>query len=207
MEFQRAKYREKLPSIGYRLLYLYVDSFRSTKIAHYSRLIRVIKQLSPLRIVIDIGAGYGIASDLIHLAVGTLYLVEKNPTLLRKIRSRTHELRNVETILADALNLPFNDDFADLVYLHDSFDEISDKALVLKEAERVIKQGGYLALMDWDRGRLVARIKEEMLRRMGFPVNCWNLEEVIALIRGTGLKIVTARSSVDGSMTILAKKT
>ncbi len=154
----------------------------------------------------DIGAGYGIISDLIHLAVGILYLVEKNPVLLEKIRGKTNGFENVETILADALDLPFTDNFADLVYFHDSFDEISDKVLALQEAERIIKRGGYLAVLDWDRGRLMTRIKEILLRRMGFPVNCWNLKEITSVIKETGLRIMVARSNIDGSMTILAKK-
>ncbi len=195
-----------MPSIGYRLLYSYVDSFRFTKITYYSRLLKVIKHLSPLKVAIDIGAGYGIASDLIHLKVGTLYLVEKDTSLLERIRSRTHELRNVEIILADALKLPFTDDFADLVYFHDSFDEISNKALALKEAARVIRQEGYLALLDWDKGRLITRIKEVLLRRMGFQVDCWSLEEVMTLVKGTGMRIIVAGSNMNGSMTILAKK-
>ncbi len=195
-----------MSSIWYRLLYSYVNSFKAIKLTHYKRLLQVITSLPPLEAVVDIGAGYGIIADLIHQRIGALYLIEKNPALLEKLVDKTFELGNVNTILADALYLPFRKDFADFVYFYDSFDEITNKILALKEAARIVKRGGYIAVLDWDRGRLMARIKEILLQKTGFPVNCWNLEETISVIKRIGLRMVVAKSNLDGSMIILAKK-
>ena len=67
----------RLPSIWYRLLYSYVNSFKAIKLTHYKRLLQVLTSLPPLEAVVDIGAGYGIIADLIHQRIGVLYLIEK----------------------------------------------------------------------------------------------------------------------------------
>jgi len=195
-----------LPSLWYRLLYSYVNSLRTTKLAHYNRILRLIASLSPLKVVVDVGAGYGIVSDLIHKEVEILLLIEKDTALSGELARKKREIKNVEVILADAHNLPLTEEYADLVYFHDSFDEIGNKTRALLEAARIVRREGYLAVLDWDGARLLTRIKEVLLQKTGFPVKCWSLEETKRVIKKIGLKVIIAQSNFGGSMIILAKK-
>ena len=154
----------------------------------------------------DVGAGYGIVSDLIHKEVEILLLIEKDTALSGELARKKREIKNVEVILADAHNLPLTEEYADLVYFHDSFDEIGNKTRALLEAARIVKREGYLAVLDWDSARLLTRIKEVLLQKTGFPVKCWSLEETKRVIKKIGLRVIIAQSNFDGSMIILAKK-
>ncbi|HIE23364.1 MAG TPA: class I SAM-dependent methyltransferase [Candidatus Korarchaeota archaeon] len=198
---------KELPSIWYRLLYSYVKLSRITKIVHYNRILQLATLLSPLNKVVDVGAGYGIVADLIHQGVRTLYLVEKDLEILSKSTNKMKKLENVEKILAEATNLPFISESMDLVYFHDSLNEMSNKISALREAARIVKRGGCLAVFDWDKKRLMTKIKEILLNKAGFPVNCSNMDEIVCIIGRMGLKIILAQSNIDGSMTILAQKT
>jgi ubiquinone/menaquinone biosynthesis C-methylase UbiE len=133
--------------------------------------------------------------------------VEKYLETLNQSTSKMKKPENVEKILAEATNLPFMSESIDLVYFHDSLNEMTNKILALREATRIVRRGGYLAVLDWDKKRLITRIKEILLNKAGFPVNCSNMDEIICIIGRTGLKIILAQSNMDGSMTILAQKT
>jgi len=52
-------------------------------------------------------------------------------------------------VLASAYELPFSDNFLDLVYMVSVFQEIPDKNKTLMEIKRVLKPGGILSISEF----------------------------------------------------------
>lgn len=93
----------------------------------------------PGRLTLDIGCGEGrLTRDLTergHHVVG----VDVSPTMIEAARARNPELEFVE---ADAAELPFEDDAADLAIAFMSLMDIDDMQGAVREAARVLEPGG-----------------------------------------------------------------
>jgi tocopherol O-methyltransferase len=103
--------------------------------------------------ILDVGCGIG---------GSTLYLAEKfqatatgitlSPIQAARAKERAN-LANLEDKVtfevADALNMPFPDNFFDLVWSLESGEHMADKTQFVQECYRVLKPGGTLILATW----------------------------------------------------------
>ena len=129
-------------------------------------------RLAPGMHVLEVGPGSGVFTvEVAHRLGPTGYLaaVDVQPQMLAKTEDkiRAAGLANVETLLADAAELPFADQSFDLAFFVTVLGEIPDKAAALAEAHRVLRPGGRLSvtelLMDPDyslRSTVIARCRE-----------------------------------------------
>jgi ubiquinone/menaquinone biosynthesis C-methylase UbiE len=103
--------------------------------ALYSQLPKSLKNKK----VLDLGCGDGI--DLKHLANlgGDVYGLDASKELLEKAKKA---LQNAKFINASFQNIPFEDDFFDLVYSKYAIQTVDDLDLVFQEVHRVLKVGG-----------------------------------------------------------------
>lgn len=98
--------------------------------------------------VLDLGCGPGYLSvwlaDL--LAPGRLYGIDVEPSQVEHARQVAAErgCDNAEFEVADAVDLPFEDGFFDLVHCNNVLAYVPDTKAVLAEAQRVLKPGGIL---------------------------------------------------------------
>jgi tocopherol O-methyltransferase len=103
--------------------------------------------------IIDVGCGIG---------GSTLYLAQKlnaqatgitlSPTQAVRATERAQEFKledKVQFKVADALNIPFEDNNFDLVWSLESGEHMPDKTKFLQECYRVLKPGGTLILATW----------------------------------------------------------
>jgi ubiquinone/menaquinone biosynthesis C-methylase UbiE len=102
--------------------------------------------------VLDYGCGPG--SYLIPLielvgASGKIYALDIHPLALQKIRKMASKKRltNVETIHSDC-NTGLPDQSVDVVLLYDTFHDLEDGEIVLKELHRILKPNGILSFSD-----------------------------------------------------------
>ncbi|WP_062259979.1 class I SAM-dependent methyltransferase [Endozoicomonas arenosclerae] len=108
--------------------------------------------LMPGTKVLDIGCGIGGASR--HLAsefgcfVQGIDLTEEYCSVARSLTALTDLEKQISYFHGDALDLPFEDNSFDVVWTQHASMNISDKGQMLKEAYRVLKPGGYMALYD-----------------------------------------------------------
>ncbi len=116
----------------------------------------IIQQINPEKedVVLDIASGTGepgltIASlikngrvVITDLAEDMLKVAEEN--IQRK------ELKNVETLVCDATNMPFNDNFFDAISCRLGFMYFPDMLMAAKEMYRVLKPGGVVATSVWN---------------------------------------------------------
>lgn len=129
-------------------------------------------RLAPGMRVLEVGPGTGVYTVGVARRIGpTGYLaaVDVQPRMLAKTEEKLRRagLANVETLLADATELPFADQSFDLALFVTVLGEIPDKAAALAEVYRVLRPGGRLSvtemLPDPDyslRGTIIARCNE-----------------------------------------------
>ena len=115
--------------------------------------------IEPGMSVADFGSGSGIY--VLHIAealanAGRVYAVDVQRDLLQRLRNEAHRrgFKNVEIIWAD-LEKPgaskIADHKLDLVLISNLLFQVGDKAIVLREARRILRSHGHLALIDWSK--------------------------------------------------------
>ncbi|MBI4068271.1 class I SAM-dependent methyltransferase [Candidatus Kaiserbacteria bacterium] len=138
--------------------------------------------------VADFGAGSGVYTLGVAEQLGgsgAVYAVDVQRDLLRRIHNEAVRLgyKNVEVIWAD-LEIPraskLADSSIDLVLISNLLFQVPDKTPVLREARRIVKSVGRVAIIDWS-GSFggMGPIKEDVVER----------EAALKLCQKTGLAL------------------
>lgn len=105
--------------------------------------------IKPGQKILDLGCGNGRNLALVRENDGQYWGVDNSVELI-KIARREHP--NVNFQLAEALNLPFSDNFFDFIYSIAVLHHIPSREFrqrFLQEAQRVLKPNGFLILTVW----------------------------------------------------------
>jgi demethylmenaquinone methyltransferase / 2-methoxy-6-polyprenyl-1,4-benzoquinol methylase len=111
--------------------------------------------LRPGQQALDVAGGTGdLAAGLSRLVgkTGRVVLSDVNPAMLEIGRDRLLDaghVGNVECIVADAENLPFEDNSFDCVTIGFGLRNVTDKLKALKSMHRVLKTGGQLLVLEF----------------------------------------------------------
>ncbi|MCC7539630.1 MAG: class I SAM-dependent methyltransferase [Deltaproteobacteria bacterium] len=152
--------------------------------------------------VLDVGCGGGHAA--IHLAKRKPMLdvvgLDLSPEQVSRARRRATELGGrVSFVEGSALELPFDDACFDLVYSVASIKHWPDPARGLRECVRVLRPGGWLLVLEADRG---CRQDDaaEFVRGFRLPRVLWpaSLAFFRVIVAGRSLDIEDARALLVG---------
>ncbi|MGP4018281.1 class I SAM-dependent methyltransferase [Saccharopolyspora sp. 5N708] len=103
--------------------------------------------------VVDIGCGAGFHLPLFAATARTVIGVEPHPPLAERARDRLAATPGVDVRIASAQQLPLADASADLVHARTAYFFGPGCEPGLAEAERVLRPGGTIAIVDLDASR------------------------------------------------------
>ena len=99
--------------------------------------------------VLDVGCGVGSITVGLAQAVGTGEVhgidMEESQIEMAATVAQSQNQDNVFFQVADALALPFDDNYFDVVHCHGILTHVPDTAALLKESRRVLKPGGVIS--------------------------------------------------------------
>jgi SAM-dependent methyltransferase len=104
------------------------------------------------RDVLDIGCGDGFHLPVFAAAARSVLGVEPHPPLVRRARDRVAGLANVSVLAGGAQRLPVPDASVDLVHARTAYFFGRGCEPGMAEADRVLRPGGALAIVDLDVG-------------------------------------------------------
>ncbi len=108
--------------------------------------------LRPGMVVADVGAGTGYFAIPFAREVDRVFAVDFQPEMLDLLRQKldvTGAPGNVELVAGSAVETGLKDGSCDLVFLANIWHELDDHAAVLREARRVLRGTGRVAVLDW----------------------------------------------------------
>lgn len=152
--------------------------------------------LQPGQTVLDLGSGGGIDCFLAGQKVGPgghVIGVDMTPAMLEKARANREKMnaQNVEFRLGEIEHLPVADATVDVIISNCVVNLSPDKPQVFREAFRVLRPGGRLAVSDIvTAGPLPAEIKESLSAWAGCVAGALDVEEYTAAIRAAGFSEV-----------------
>ncbi|MFO7593506.1 MAG: arsenite methyltransferase [Pseudomonadota bacterium] len=155
---------------------------------------KAIAALQPGEVVVDLGSGGGFDCFLAAHEVGSggrVIGVDMTPDMLSKARANAEKgnYHNVDFRLGEIENLPIADNTADVIISNCVINLSPNKARVFREAFRVLKTGGRLAISD-----VVATVElpEEMRADSQLIAGCMGnaslIEELEVMIKEAGFE-------------------
>ncbi|ADK15998.1 class I SAM-dependent methyltransferase [Clostridium ljungdahlii] len=146
--------------------------------------------------LIDIGCGIGYftipASKII--TNGNVIGVDIMTEILDIAREKAGDISNIEFKKSEEYSFPVEDSSIDYVFVCNVVHEIEDKVRFFTEAKRVLKDKGYVYIIDWDKRDMKdgppanERISKEEVRNLVETLDFTFLEEVNINTEHYGLK-------------------
>ncbi len=144
----------------------------------------------PFELLLDLGTGTGRVLELAAGRARRLVGVDTNREMLKcaRVRLDKAELVNCSVRLADIYNLPFSEESAGAVVIHQVLHFLDNPKAALIEAIRVLQPGGRLVLVDFAPHNLEFLRQEHAHVRLGFAAG-----EIAAWLGECGLGSSTYR--------------
>ena len=103
-------------------------------------------------VVLDVGSGPGTITAGLARRVGRVIGIDTSEEMVDTGRSlvKDHGIDNATFRLGSAYDLPWRDSYFDVVYAHQLLQHLAEPVRALREARRVLKTGGPLAVRDAD---------------------------------------------------------
>ena len=158
---------------------------------------QAIAALQPGEVVVDLGSGGGFDCFLAAKAVGDtghVIGVDMTPDMISKARANAGNTgyTNVEFRLGEIEHLPVADNTADVMISNCVINLSPDKHQVYKDAFRILKKGGRIAVSDVVAlQELPATIKKDMELYAGCVAGALTIKSLQAILKDAGFSKIT----------------
>lgn len=162
-----------------------------------------IAALQPGQTVLDLGSGGGIDCFLAARQVGDdgyVIGVDMTPSMLEKANRNKEKvgLTNVEFRRGQIEDLPVADEVVDVIISNCVINLSPDKTAVFREAYRVLKPGGRLAVSDMvTRGRFTPQERADMAAWTGCITGAEDIADYVTAIRAAGFTQISVRDKAN----------
>jgi ubiquinone/menaquinone biosynthesis C-methylase UbiE len=131
-----------------------LDAFHQAFRPELQRLVEHLP-LKPESSILDVPCGDGFYASLLvgRLRSGSLFGVDRSPAYLDRARGTVADVEpqaRVDFVAADAGRLPFDEGRFDFVWCAQSLISLRDPAAALRELRRVVRPGGWVAVLEND---------------------------------------------------------
>ena len=160
---------------------------------------QAIASLKPGETVLDLGSGAGFDCFLAARSVGPtgrVLGVDMTSEMLAKARANATKaaVGNVEFRLGEIESLPVSDNTVDAIISNCVINLSPDKPRVFREALRVLKPGGRLAVADIVRSaELPAELSADLAAHCGCVAGAASVDELEAILRAAGFTDIRIR--------------
>lgn len=112
----------------------------------------IAEEVAPGQVAVDLGCGTGELALRLEQKAQKVIGIDSSPGMLEQARKRiAHNGHRVELRLGELEHLPLRDETADMAIVSMALHTLSVPAVGIREARRVLKQGGRLVLVDFDK--------------------------------------------------------
>ncbi|HEU4821099.1 MAG TPA: metalloregulator ArsR/SmtB family transcription factor [Qipengyuania sp.] len=125
---------------------------------------------APLGHVLDIGTGTGRIAEILAASAARMVALDKSPAMLRVARARLQHLgsERIEMVQGDFASLPLASASMDTVLFHQVLHFAQNPAAALREAARVTRAGGRVAIVDFSAHQHEELRERHSHARLGF---------------------------------------
>lgn len=153
---------------------------------------------APLGRLLDIGTGTGRMAELLADRAAHIVALDKSPAMLRLARARLqHVGREIEMVQGDFTGLPLPAQSVDTVLFHQVLHFAQDPAAVLREAARVTRTGGRIAIVDF-----AAHQREELRERHAHARLGFEDRQMERLFKQAGFALADTTTLDDGELVV-----
>lgn len=153
----------------------------------------------PLGRVLDVGTGTGRMVELFASQAEHIVALDKSPAMLRVARARLQHLgsERVAMIQGDFGNLPLHEGSVDTVLFHQVLHFAQNPAGVLREAARVTRDGGRIAIVDF-----AAHQREELRERHAHARLGFDDGQMATLLAQAGYEAMSPIALDEGELVV-----
>lgn len=149
--------------------------------------------------VLDIGTGTGRMAELFAAQAEHVVALDKSPAMLRVARARLQHFGGdrIELVQGDFTSLPLPEATVDTVLFHQVLHFAQDPASALREAARVMRPGGRIAIVDF-----AAHQREELRERHAHARLGFDDAQIAKLLTQAGIEPAAPIALDEGELVV-----
>jgi ubiquinone/menaquinone biosynthesis C-methylase UbiE len=173
------------------------DKKRYGLFRYYQKSVISLAQVKASQNFLDVGCGTGWAVlYAAHLLCdgGKAFGIDLSPKMIEKAKENGKEIANAEFYVANAEEMPFDENFFDRIICTNSFHHYLHPDVVLAEIRRILKPGGRVFILDPVKDTPIMRLVNTVAKKIEPEhVNLYNLKEIRTFFDVAHLKYVATK--------------